>query len=93
MIMVLTVAAATIHLFELIAALYSVLALYALIALVVTALWRRKWNIRYEIWHHSHIILAVVAVAAGMLSRRGSANSACHCGNIIPSATTSFRRP
>jgi predicted ferric reductase len=71
MIVVLTVAAATIHLFELIAALYFVLALYALIALVVTALWRRKWNIRYEIWHLSHIILAVVAVAAGMLHMVG----------------------
>ena len=30
---------------------FAALSIYSLIALVVTALWRAKWNIRYETWH------------------------------------------
>src|SRR5215469_7802985 len=42
------------------------LSTYALIALVVMALWRPTLKIRYEAWHLSHIALAIVAVAAGL---------------------------
>jgi predicted ferric reductase len=45
---------------------FAALSLYSLIALVVMALWRAKWNIRYETWHVWHIVLALVAVAAGL---------------------------
>ena len=45
---------------------FAALSTYALIALVVMALWRAKWNIEYETWHLAHIVLAVVAVAAGL---------------------------
>src|SRR5215469_11358041 len=31
---------------------FAALSIYSLIALVVTALWRAKWKIRYEAWHH-----------------------------------------
>ncbi len=47
-------------------AVLAFVSLGALILLVVTALWRVKLKIRYEVWHLSHIVLAVVAVAAGM---------------------------
>jgi predicted ferric reductase len=47
------------------------LSIYALIALVVTALWRTKLRIRYETWHLSHIVLAVVAITAGLLHMVG----------------------
>ncbi|NDL65685.1 ferredoxin reductase family protein [Acerihabitans arboris] len=40
---------------------------YSLIALIVMALWRVKLRLSYEFWHLTHIILAVVAVAAGLL--------------------------
>jgi predicted ferric reductase len=45
---------------------FAALSTYSLIALVVMALMRAKWNIRYETWHFWHIGLAVVAVAAGI---------------------------
>jgi len=45
---------------------FAALSTYSLLALVVTALWRAKWNIRYETWHLWHILLAVVAIAAGL---------------------------
>lgn len=45
---------------------FAALSTYSLIALVITALWRVQLKIRYEIWHLSHIILAVVAVIAGI---------------------------
>jgi predicted ferric reductase len=45
---------------------FAAVSIYSLIALVVMALWRAKWNIRYETWHFWHIVLAVVAVAAGL---------------------------
>src|SRR5258707_5062854 len=44
---------------------FAALSTYSLIALVVMALWRAKLNIRYETWHLTHIVLAVVAVTAG----------------------------
>jgi predicted ferric reductase len=50
---------------------FGALSIYALIALVVTALWRTKLRIRYETWHLSHIVLAVVAIAAGLLHMVG----------------------
>jgi predicted ferric reductase len=50
---------------------FAALSIYSLIALMVMALWRAKWNIRYEIWHLTHIVLAVVAVTAGLLHMVG----------------------
>jgi predicted ferric reductase len=50
---------------------FAALSTYSLIALVAMALWRAKWNIRYETWHVWHIVLAVVAVAAGLLHMVG----------------------
>jgi len=46
-------------------AVLAFLSIFALIALVVTALWRVRLRISYEAWHLSHIALAVTAVAAG----------------------------
>ena len=45
---------------------FAALSLYTLIAIIVMALWRAKWNIRYETWHISHIVLAVIAIAAAL---------------------------
>ncbi len=45
---------------------FAAMSVYSLIALVVMALWRTKLKIRYETWHITHIVLAVVAVAAGL---------------------------
>jgi predicted ferric reductase len=50
---------------------FAALSIYSLIALVVMALWRAKWNIRYETWHLTHILLAAMAVAAGLLHMVG----------------------
>ena len=44
---------------------------YSLIALVVMSLWRARLRIRYEIWHFTHILLAVVAIVAGMIHMIG----------------------
>ncbi|MBV8793341.1 MAG: ferric reductase-like transmembrane domain-containing protein, partial [Hyphomicrobiales bacterium] len=52
-------------------ATFGALSIYAVIALVVTALWRTKLRLRYETWHLSHIALAVVAIAAGLLHMLG----------------------
>jgi predicted ferric reductase len=52
-------------------AVFAFLSLFSLIALVVTALWRAKLNIRYETWHLAHIALAVVAVTGGLLHMVG----------------------
>jgi predicted ferric reductase len=46
---------------------FAGLSTYSPIALVVMALWRVGLNIRYETWHFTHIALAVIAVAAGLL--------------------------
>jgi predicted ferric reductase len=45
---------------------FAALSTYALIALVVMALWQTRWKLRYETWHLLHIVLAVVAVGAGL---------------------------
>jgi predicted ferric reductase len=50
---------------------FAALSTYSLIALVVMALWRVQLNIRYETWHLSHIVLALVAVGAGLLHMIG----------------------
>src|SRR5262245_51048127 len=53
-------------------AYFAFLSIFALIALVVTALWRARLNIGYETWHLSHIVLALVAVTAGLVHMVGS---------------------
>ena len=50
---------------------FAALSIYALVALVVMALWRAKLKLRYETWHLTHIVLALVAVAAGLLHMIG----------------------
>src|SRR6476620_12681696 len=50
---------------------FAALSTYSLIALVVMALWRTQLRIRYETWHLSHIVLAVIAVTAGLLHMLG----------------------
>jgi predicted ferric reductase len=45
---------------------FAALSTYSLIAIVATSLWRAKWRIRYETWHALHIVLAIVAVVAGL---------------------------
>jgi predicted ferric reductase len=50
----------------------AVVAVAALVALIVMALWRLKLNISYETWHLTHILLAVVAIAAGIIHMVGS---------------------
>src|SRR5262249_27978375 len=49
----------------------AALSTYALIALVVMALWRTKLRLSYEWWHRTHIWLAVIAVAAGIVHMVG----------------------
>jgi predicted ferric reductase len=46
---------------------FAVLSIGSLILLVVMALWRKQLKLRYELWHLSHIVLALLAIAAGML--------------------------
>ena len=50
---------------------WAALSTYALIALVVMALWRVQLRIRYETWHFTHILLAVVAIVAGIIHMIG----------------------
>jgi predicted ferric reductase len=50
---------------------FAALSVYSLIALVVMALWRVKLRIRYETWHLTHILLAIIAVTAGLLHMLG----------------------
>jgi predicted ferric reductase len=50
---------------------FAALSIYALIALVVMALWRAKLKLGYETWHLTHIVLALVAVTAGLLHMIG----------------------
>jgi predicted ferric reductase len=45
---------------------FAAMSTYSLIAIVVMSLWRVKLKIRYETWHLTHIVLAVVAVTAGI---------------------------
>ena len=50
---------------------FAALSIYALIALVVMALWRVKLKLGYETWHLTHIVLALVAITAGLLHMIG----------------------
>ena len=50
---------------------WASLSTYALIALVVTSLWRVQLGIRYEVWHVAHILLAVIAIVAGTIHMIG----------------------
>jgi predicted ferric reductase len=52
-------------------AVFAFVSVGCLIVLVVTALWRVKLKIPYEMWHLSHIVLAVVAVTAGIVHMVG----------------------
>ena len=53
-------------------AYFAFLSIFAVIALVIMALWRARLNISYEIWHLSHIVLALTAVTAGLVHMVGS---------------------
>jgi predicted ferric reductase len=53
-------------------AYFALLSIFAVIVLVVTALWRAALKIKYETWHLTHIALAVVAVTAGVAHMVGS---------------------
>jgi predicted ferric reductase len=50
----------------------ALLSIFSVIALVVTALWRATLNLKYETWHLTHIVLAVVAITAGVVHMVGS---------------------
>jgi predicted ferric reductase len=50
---------------------FAALSVYSLIAIVVMAVWRTKLKLSYETWHRSHMMLAVLAVAAGVLHMVG----------------------
>jgi predicted ferric reductase len=50
---------------------FAALSVYSLVALVVMALWRVQLKIRYETWHITHIVLAIIAVTAGLLHMVG----------------------
>ena len=50
---------------------FAALSTYSLLAIVVMALWRTKLKLRYETWHVSHAVLAVVAVGAGIVHMVG----------------------
>jgi predicted ferric reductase len=52
-------------------AYFAVLSLGSLVVLVVMALWRTQLKISYELWHMTHIVLAVVAVGGGLLHMVG----------------------
>src|SRR5271169_4882352 len=50
---------------------WAAVSTYSLIALVVMSLWRAQLKIRYETWHLTHLVLAVVAVTAGLVHMVG----------------------
>jgi predicted ferric reductase len=50
---------------------FAALSTYSLLAIVITSLWRTKLRLRYETWHVTHVVLAVVAVAAGVVHMVG----------------------
>ncbi|MBU8975871.1 ferredoxin reductase family protein [Lysobacter sp. MMG2] len=47
-------------------AVFAGISVCSLLLLVVTALWRTRLKIRYEVWHASHIVLALLAIGAGL---------------------------
>ncbi|HYN60594.1 MAG TPA: ferric reductase-like transmembrane domain-containing protein [Rubrivivax sp.] len=52
-------------------AVAAVLSIGALAALVVAALWRVKLKLGYELWHRTHIALALVAIIGGIVHMIG----------------------
>ncbi|MBS2029751.1 MAG: ferric reductase-like transmembrane domain-containing protein [Deltaproteobacteria bacterium] len=50
---------------------FAALSTYSLIALVVMAIWRAKLKLSYEAWHVTHVVLALLAVGAGVLHMIG----------------------
>lgn len=52
-------------------AVFAFISIFALVTLVITALWRAELRIPYEAWHLSHIALAVIAVVGGFLHMVG----------------------
>ncbi|SEB19286.1 ferric reductase-like transmembrane domain-containing protein [Variovorax sp. YR216] len=52
-------------------AIFAVLSLGSVVLLVIMALWRVRLKISYELWHISHIVLAVAAVGGGLLHMVG----------------------
>jgi predicted ferric reductase len=52
-------------------AVFAFVSIFSLFALVVTALWRAKLKIPYELWHVTHIALAIAAVTGGLLHMVG----------------------
>src|SRR6185437_5757903 len=50
---------------------FAALSTYSLIALVITSLWRAKLKMKYETWQLTHVVLAVVAVIAGLMHMVG----------------------
>ena len=53
-------------------AYFALLSIFSVIVLVVTALWRAALKIKYETWHLVHVVLAVVAITAGVVHMVGS---------------------
>ena len=53
-------------------AYFAFLSIFSVIAVVVTALWRLALKIKYETWHLIHVVLAVVAITAGVVHMAGS---------------------
>jgi predicted ferric reductase len=51
---------------------FALLSIFSVIALVVTALWRAALKIKYEAWHLTHVVLAIVAITAGVVHMLGS---------------------
>lgn len=45
---------------------FAVLSVVSLLVLVMTSLWRARLRMRYETWHHLHVVLAVAAVVTGL---------------------------
>lgn len=52
----------------------AVIATLALIAIVVTSIWRKQLNIPYEPWRFAHGILAAIAVGLGLAHALGVSN-------------------
>ena len=51
---------------------FALVSIFSVITLVVTALWRLALKIKYEAWHLIHVVLALVAIVAGMVHMLGS---------------------
>lgn len=52
-------------------AVFAVLSLGSVVTLVVMALWRVRLKISYELWHITHILLALLAIGGGLLHMVG----------------------